>query len=502
MTKKAAIYTRVSSDAQDSQDSVSLTEQLTSCQAYADRQGYEVLRTYQDVQSGTDAKRAGFQAMLADARAGKVDVLIAWRQDRLLRGIAPAHHLNDVMEGYGVEVETAAEVFNRQYFLVMVGIAKSEIDTFRERSRMGKLGAARAGRVPLAQHSIPYGYTRTPEGTLEAVDAEAEIVRRIFTAYTTGTSTQAIVSDLERLTGENWTNTKIHRILGHSAYVGVLVFGRSQYRRLEGHSRRITDRPESEQIPIDVPAIVDRQTWERAQELKANNRKLGRSDVKTFYLLQGLARCAECGAALRLYTMKSRNLKKGGKVYSYTYDPPRRFYHCPSKCLKYVKAEEVESQAWQEVAAMLTDPQTIVEGLDAIQDGSDAAERDRERASLDRLIAKLERQDGRLLDLLLEEAISRAAYDRKHQDLAQRQENARALLADLDAAGNAALYAEDVARAISEWGAQFAERLDTLTDTERREIMLLAVDAVTINRSRAVDTITLAIVKFASQPST
>ena len=502
MEKQAAIYTRVSSDAQDRQDSVSLTEQLTACQDYAARQGYHVAQTYQDVQSGSDAKRPGFQAMLSDARLGKVELLIAWRQDRLLRGIAPAHHLHDVIEGYGVEIETVGETFNKQLFLVMVGIAKMELDTFRERSRMGKLGAARAGRVPLAQHSIPYGYTRTPEGTLEVVDADAELVRSIFTAYTAGTSTQAIAADLERLTGENWTNTKIHRILGHSAYVGVLVFGRSQYRRLEGHSRRITDRPESEQIPIDVPAIVDRHTWERAQELKANNRKLGRSDVKTFYLLQGLARCAECGAALRLYTMKSRNLRKGGKVYSYTYEPPRRFYHCQGKCLKYVKAAPVEAQAWQEVAAMLTDPQTIVDGLAAVQDTGAAAERERERDSLERLIAKLERQDGNLLDLLLEEAISRAAYDRKHQDLTKRQENARALLADLDAAGNAALYAEDVARAISDWGATFAGRLAELTDAERREIMLLAVDSVTINRSRAVDTITLAIDKFASQPST
>ena len=502
MTKAAAIYTRVSSDAQDGQDSVSLNEQLTACQDYAARQGYDVIETYQDVQSGSDAKRPGFQAMLADARAGKVEVLIAWRQDRLLRGIAPAHHLNDVIEGYGVQVETAAETFNQQLFLVMVGIAKIELDTFRARSRMGKLGAARAGRVPLAQHSIPYGYTRTPEGTLEVVDADAEIVRRIFADYNAGMSTQAIVSYLERLTGKNWTNTKVHRILGHSAYVGVLVYGRLQYRRLEGHSRRITERPDSEQIPIDVPAIVDRQTWERAQELKSNNRKLGRSDLKTFYLLQGLARCAECGAALRLYTMKSRNLRKGGKVYSYTYDPPRRFYHCQGKCLKYVKAEPVDSQAWQEVAAMLTDPQTIVDGLAAVQDTGEAAERERERDSLERLIVKLERQDGKLLDLLLEEAISRAAYDRKHQDLAKRQENARALLADLDSAGNAALYAEDVARAISDWGATFAGRLAELTDDERREIMLLAVESVTINRERVIDTITLAIGQFASRPNT
>ena len=502
MEKLAAIYTRVSSDARDSQDSVSLNEQLIACQEYADRQGYHVVRTYQDVQSGSDAKRPGFQAMLADARAGQVDVLIAWRQDRLLRGIAPAHHLHDVMEGYGVEIETVGETFNKQLFLVMVGIAKMELDTFRERSRMGKLGAARAGRVPLAQHSLPYGYTRTPEGTLEVVDADAELVRHIFTAYTAGTSTQAIAADLERLTGETWTNTKLHRILGHSAYVGELVFGRSQYRRLEGHSRRITDRPESEQVPIDVPAIVERETWERAQERKAANRKLGRADVRTFYLLQHRARCAECGASLRLYTMKSRNVRKGGKVYRYQYDPPRRFYHCSNRCIKYVRAEPVESQAWREVSAMLTDPQTIADGLATLEDSDSARERERERESLDRLIAKLERQDGRLLDLLLEEAISRAAYDRKHTDLERRQADARALLADLDRAGHAALYAADVARAISDWGEQFAERLDTLTDTERREIMLLAVDSVTINRSRAVDTITLAVGHLASQPST
>ena len=154
-----------------------------------------------------------------------------------------------------------------------------------------------------------------------------------------------------------------------------------------------------------------------------------------------------------------------------------------------------------EVSAMLTDPDTVLKGLDAVQDSIEQSERERERESLERLIAKLGRQDDHLVKLLLEEAISRAEFDQNREEVAQRAENARALLADLDRAAADAFDAQDAAAAIHEWAEMYGERLDSLSEQERVEILRLAASSVTLNADHEV-AITLAFSKSASCPST
>ena len=63
---------------------------------------------YVDIQVGTDSRkeRAAFEEMLADARKGTLDVVVAWRPDRLFRSLWPAARLKQVMDSTGIDVET------------------------------------------------------------------------------------------------------------------------------------------------------------------------------------------------------------------------------------------------------------------------------------------------------------------------------------------------------------------------------------------------------------
>ena len=83
---RAIIYTRVSSEAQDGEDSTSLDVQAQECAEYAASKGYEVVQTYREIASGADRRRPMFTQMLDAARAGLVDVLVVWRSDRIGKG--------------------------------------------------------------------------------------------------------------------------------------------------------------------------------------------------------------------------------------------------------------------------------------------------------------------------------------------------------------------------------------------------------------------------------
>src|SRR4030095_3727022 len=78
---KAAIYTRVSTADQNSE------LQLRELQEYASRQGWEVIKTYQDVISGAKASRPGLNRLMDDAQARKFDCLLVWKLDRFGRSL-------------------------------------------------------------------------------------------------------------------------------------------------------------------------------------------------------------------------------------------------------------------------------------------------------------------------------------------------------------------------------------------------------------------------------
>jgi DNA invertase Pin-like site-specific DNA recombinase len=86
--KRAVTYIRVSSREQAEEEKVSLEVQQRDCEAYCRHRGYEIVHLpYVDIQSGTDNRkeRAAFERMLEQARKGTIDVIVAWRPDRLFR---------------------------------------------------------------------------------------------------------------------------------------------------------------------------------------------------------------------------------------------------------------------------------------------------------------------------------------------------------------------------------------------------------------------------------
>ena len=100
--RRAAIYARVSDKSQAEEDKTSLGEQLGDMEAYCEERGLEITARYQEVGRGWSKSRPEFQRMLADAAAGRFDVIVCWKSDRLSRGMYPAAALMEVVEAHGI----------------------------------------------------------------------------------------------------------------------------------------------------------------------------------------------------------------------------------------------------------------------------------------------------------------------------------------------------------------------------------------------------------------
>ena len=133
-----------------------------------------------------------------------------------------------MVESHGVTLDTVAEPFNMTTFGLMAAFGKVELDNFRERARMGKRGAAKAGRAPIG--SVPFGYAIAEDGRLELVPDDAAIVADLFSAYVNdGKGTAEIARELEARTGRRWHSSHIHRMLANSAYKGLWMYGKDDF---------------------------------------------------------------------------------------------------------------------------------------------------------------------------------------------------------------------------------------------------------------------------------
>lgn len=142
---KIAIYARVSTDKQDTEN------QLVQLREFAAKQGWHIVREYTDYESGAKADRAEFQRMFADASRRKFDLVLFWALDRLSREgvLETLQHLNR-LTSYGVGFRSYTEqffdscgVFKDAIIAIMATLAKQERVKRAERTRAG-LAVARA----------------------------------------------------------------------------------------------------------------------------------------------------------------------------------------------------------------------------------------------------------------------------------------------------------------------------------------------------------------------
>jgi DNA invertase Pin-like site-specific DNA recombinase len=113
---RCAIYTRVSTDEQANQEYSSLERQREVCQHYVDihrEDGWHVVAIYEDAgYSGKDLDRPGLQELLDDVRAGKLDIIITYKIDRISRSLRDFYDFWEVLQQHNVKFVSATQNFD------------------------------------------------------------------------------------------------------------------------------------------------------------------------------------------------------------------------------------------------------------------------------------------------------------------------------------------------------------------------------------------------------
>jgi site-specific DNA recombinase len=203
---RCAIYTRKSSEHNLDLAFSSLHAQREACEAYIKSQAHEGWRLipgrYDDgAFSGASLDRPALQRLLADVGAGKVDIVLVYKVDRLTRSLADFAKLIELFDAYGVSFVSVTQSFNtsssmgRLTLNVLLSFAQFERELIGERVR-DKIAASKRKGLWVGG-PVPLGYAAVDK-KIVVVPAEAEAVRTIFTRYLELGSIRALAEELDR----------------------------------------------------------------------------------------------------------------------------------------------------------------------------------------------------------------------------------------------------------------------------------------------------------------
>jgi site-specific DNA recombinase len=203
---RCAIYTRKSTEHNLDLEFNSLDAQREACEAYIKSQAHEGWRLiagrYDDgAFSGASLQRPALQQLLGEISAGKIDVVVVYKVDRLTRSLADFAKLVELFDQHGVSFVSITQSFNttssmgRLTLNVLLSFAQFEREVIGERVR-DKIAASKRKGIWVGG-PIPLGY-RCIDKKLVIAPAEAETVRLIFRRYLELGSMGVLVEDLDR----------------------------------------------------------------------------------------------------------------------------------------------------------------------------------------------------------------------------------------------------------------------------------------------------------------
>lgn len=276
---RVAAYCRTSTN-QEEQNS-SLENQIAYYTAFIQSNPmWRFVAVYADQASGLHTKnRPGYRKLLRDCRRGKIDLILVKSLSRFGRdareAIATIRKLKQMNVGIYIELggiftmKTPDSVID-----LYAAFAQAESQTRSESIKFGIQNRMRSGRTIL-NHRQFLGYTKGPDGVLQIVPEEAEIVRTIFELYIQGNGVRKIKKYLEShgiktVTGKTeWSTSTIDRMLSNEKYVGQVLMQKTYTTDfLTGKQVKNTGQKEMYLVENAHEPIIDQETFDKVQKMK------------------------------------------------------------------------------------------------------------------------------------------------------------------------------------------------------------------------------------------
>jgi site-specific DNA recombinase len=514
--KTAAIYARVSSDQQKEEKTIA--SQTAAVMEFARSEGYGVPAEwiFQDEgYSGANLVRPGLERVRDLAAEGQIQAVLVLSPDRLSRKYAYQVLLIEELARHGVQVvfvnAPKSDSAEDQLLLQFQGmIAEYERAQILERSRRGKLHRARQGEISVLG-GAPYGYRYVRKsderaGYYEVIEVEADVVRQAYAWYTReGLSIGGVTRRLNELgvptkkQGTQWERSTVWAMLRNPAYKGTACFGKTQKAaRQRTNNRALRQRgrlptrvsvshelPRDQWIEIAVPALIEPDTFDAAQERLASNKQ--RSSRRTIEpsILQGLVHCRQCGYAL--YRTSTHSTAR--KIYYYRClgsDAWR--YGGKARCdERPIRQDLLEHIVWTEIVRLIEDPALIQAELSRrLEAARDANPAKRRQQTLTRELAQTQKRMERLLTAYQEELLSLDELRRRMPELRRREQGLQAELEALRSqAADQGCYLR-LAQTLSTFLDSLRDKVETLDVLDRQRIARLLVKEVVLGHDEII----------------
>jgi site-specific DNA recombinase len=357
---RCAIYTRKSSEEGLDQEFNSLQAQREACEAFITSQrheGWVCLRTgYDDGGfSGATMGRPALQRLLADIAAGRVDIVVVYKIDRLTRSLADFAKIVEILDARGASFVSVTQQFNtttsmgRLTLNVLLSFAQFEREVIGERIR-DKIAASKKkgmwmGGVP------PLGY-RVQDRKLVIVDNEAELVGAIFRRYAELGSVRLLQAELDAQgrKSKSWTSAAGQVIGGKPFSRGAL------YLMLRNRTYRGEIVHKGQSHPGEHPPIIDHPLWDAVQMRLAGNTTERNFGIRAHQpnLLAGMLFDAEGNRMTPSYAVK-----KGMRYRYYVSRPLITQDQGESSTALRIPAGEIEHLVTSRLRQWLLDPGNI-----------------------------------------------------------------------------------------------------------------------------------------------
>ena len=367
--KRCAIYTRKSVDEGLEQEYNSLDAQRESAENYIKSQkgsGWVVLPEHYDDggYSGGNMERPALKRLLADVEAGKIDIILIYKMDRLSRSLLDFMKLAEMLEKHNVSFVSVTQDINtstssgRMMLNILMTFAQYEREVIAERIRDKIAGAKRRGKYCGGPPLL--GYDVNPETKkLEINRKEAVIVKEAFQLY----AKLGSVLDVARILNakgyrtKSWTSRKgrrhpgqefvldtIYRMLNNVIYVGKVQHNGNLY---DGEQK----------------AIIDQNLWDKVRFILNENAPVAPGMKKTAIAspFKGLMVCGYCGGAFGISFST-----KGDRRYMYYIcikDEDRTERQCR---LGRVPAGEVDRLILRQMGRLFKTPALLVQTFNKV----------------------------------------------------------------------------------------------------------------------------------------
>lgn len=327
-----ALYIRLSREDGDKEESVSIANQRLLLEKFVNTNDDLCLfSTYiDDGWTGTNFQRPGFQRMIEDIEAKKVQCVIVKDLSRFGRNMPKvSEYINDYFPGRKVRFISVDDAVDKNYYDIdtsddMLIDIKNMFNGFYPKDISKKVRStfrAKQGKGQFIGAFASFGYVKSADdhNRLEIDEYAASIVRRIFDMYTSGLGQNTIAkilnsegipcpSEYKKQCGLNyhnsnrldstsyWTYSTIRNILKNEMYIGNMVQNKN-FRQICKQNAILLPKDKWIVVKGTHEPVIDMDTWDKVQDLLTRNTrqtKLGQN----IHMFAGFLKCGDCGRAM------------------------------------------------------------------------------------------------------------------------------------------------------------------------------------------------------------